>query len=37
MKDPAVKESRTALQKIKDNPEMEITVYRASPKNELNV
>ena len=37
MKDPAVKESRAALQKIKWNPNAEITIYRASPKNELNV
>lgn len=34
--DKAANESWNALQKIKDNPEAEITVYRAGAKNELN-
>lgn len=34
--DPAARESWTALQKIRNNPDAEITVYRAGAKNELN-
>jgi hypothetical protein len=36
MSDKSVKESFNVLRKIKDNPEAEITIYRASPKNEFN-
>lgn len=36
MSDKSVKESFNILRKIKDNPEAEITIYRASPKNEFN-
>lgn len=34
--DKAANESWSALQKIKDNPEAEVTLYRAGAKNELN-
>lgn len=37
MSDPAVKESWDALMKIRNKPEAEITVWRATPKNELNI
>ena len=35
--DVAAQESWSALQKIKNNPDADIMVYRASPKNELNI
>lgn len=34
--DKAVQESWNVLKKIKGNPDAEVTIYRASPKNELN-
>jgi hypothetical protein len=37
MSDPDVKESWDALMKIRNKPEAEITVWRATPKNELNI
>lgn len=33
---PELRESMVALRKIKDSPDAEVTVYRASPKDELN-
>lgn len=36
MKDPQVIQSWNVLKKIKGNPDAEITIYRSSPKNELN-
>lgn len=34
--DKSAKESWSALQKIRNKPDAEVTIYRASPKNELN-
>lgn len=36
MNDPATGESIDVIKKIRNNPDAEVTIYRASPKNELN-
>lgn len=36
MREPSYIESMDALRKIRNNPDAEVTIYRASPKNQLN-